>query len=263
VPVSYIVCHLLAAVFDPVAAPVTTAELGLVVVKQGVHAFASLLQYIFPVVFLVAATVSLARRNRSVRIFDAVRTDPESGVQTLSWQDFERLVGEGFRHRGFQVTQRGGAGPDGGVDLALAKGHERFLVQCKQWRAQQVGVSVVRELYGVMAAERVAGGFVVTSGSFTKDARAFAAGRNIELLDGSALNELIREGRTSVLMPTDVMTKIDPGRPAPPSCPQCRIPMVLRTAKQGARKGRSFWGCAQYPKCRQIVGIGWSVSYDR
>lgn len=70
------------------------------------------------------------------------------------------------------------------MDLALARGHERFLVQCKQWRAQQVGVSVVRELYGIMAAERVAGGYVFTSGTFTRDAKAFAAGRNIELLDG-------------------------------------------------------------------------------
>jgi restriction system protein len=261
VPVSYVGCHLLAAAFDHVAAPVNTAGFGPVVIKQGVHAFASILQYIFPLIFLVAATVSLASRNRSVRIFDAVRTNPQFDVQTLSWQDFERLVGEGFRHRGFRVKQRGGAGPDGGVDLELARGDERYLVQCKQWRAQQVGVSVVRELYGVMAAERVAGGFVVTSGSLTKDASAFAAGRNIELLDGRALDELIREGRTSVLMQTDVMTNVD--RPAPPSCPQCRIPMVLRTAKQGTRKGRSFWGCAQYPKCRQIVGIGWSAGYDR
>jgi len=256
VPVSYVGFHLLAAAFDHVAAPATTAALGPVVIKQGVHAFASILQYIFPLIFLVAAMVSLARRTRSVQIFDAHQNDPQFDVQALSWQDFERLVGEGFRHRGFQVTQRGGAGPDGGVDLGLAKGHERFLVQCKQWRAQQVGVSVVRELYGVMAAERVAGGFVVTSGSFTKDARTFAAGRNIELLDGRALGELLREGRSSVPMPADLTTHTGGSTPAAPSCPQCRTPMVLRTAKQGARKGKSFWGCAQYPKCRQVVGFG-------
>jgi restriction system protein len=256
VPVSYAGFHLLAAAFDHVATPVTTAGFGPVVIKQGVHAFASILQYIFPLIFLVAAMVSLARRTRSVKIFDAHQIDPQFDVQALSWQDFERLVGEGFLHRGFQVTQRGGAGPDGGVDLGLAKGHERFLVQCKQWRAQQVGVSVVRELYGVMAAERVAGGFVVTSGSFTRDAQSFAVGRNIELLDGKALGELLRERQTSVKIPADSVTHADASRPVAPSCPQCRTPMVLRTAKQGARKGRSFWGCSHYPKCRQIVGVG-------
>jgi restriction system protein len=33
-----------------------------------------------------------------------------------------------------------------GVDLALTKGTEKFLVQCKQWKAYKVGVDVVREL---------------------------------------------------------------------------------------------------------------------
>jgi hypothetical protein len=41
VPVSYVGCHLLAAAFEHVVAPVTTAGLGPVVIKQGVHAFAS------------------------------------------------------------------------------------------------------------------------------------------------------------------------------------------------------------------------------
>jgi hypothetical protein len=78
----------------------------------------------------------------------------------------------------------------------LARGRERFLVQCKQRRARQVSVSVMRELYGVMAAERVTGGYVVTSGT-TKDAKEFAAGRNIELIDGQALEALLRDGRSA------------------------------------------------------------------
>jgi len=49
----------------------------------------------------------------------------------------------------------------------------------------------VRELYGVMAAEGAACGFVVTSGVFTDEVRAFAVGRNIELIDGKALHALI------------------------------------------------------------------------
>ncbi len=58
-------------------------------------------------------------------------------------------------------------------------------MQCKQWRAQQVPVIIVRELYWVMAAQRAACGYVVTSGRFTQDAISFAEGRNIELIDGS------------------------------------------------------------------------------
>ncbi len=54
------------------------------------------------------------------------------------------------------------------------KNGERFLVQCKHWRKEQVGVRVVRELNGVMAAAGAQGGYLVTGGRFTPDAREFA-----------------------------------------------------------------------------------------
>lgn len=41
----------------------------------------------------------------------------------------------------------------------------------------------------------------------------------------------------------------------PPRCPLCGSPMVLRTAKRGARAGKKFWGCNSYPKCHGIVNI--------
>lgn len=75
------------------------------------------------------------------------------------------LIGEFFRQQGYSVTETGGKGPDGGVDLELRKDGELHLVQCKQWQALKVSVKVVRELYGVMAAQGAAGGYVVTSGA--------------------------------------------------------------------------------------------------
>ncbi len=38
----------------------------------------------------------------------------------------------------------------------------------------------------------------------------------------------------------------------PPACPNCGKPMVKRTARQGSKAGRSFWGCTAYPDCRGI-----------
>lgn len=246
VPVSFVACHLIAVASTNIGAPPDLAGLGPVVIRQYIHVFAAILQYVLPAIFAVAATVSFIRRSRSIALFDDVTSDSGVNVATLTWWDFETLVGEGFRRRGFEVTERGGAGPDGGVDLALARGHERFLVQCKQWRAKQVGVSVVRELYGVMAAERVTGGYVVTSGSFTKDAREFASGRNIELMEGRALNALLLDSQQK-----DAAAPV--GGRMTPMCPSCKTPMVMRTAKRGSNVGSSFWGCAQYPKCRQTL----------
>jgi hypothetical protein len=88
--------------------------------------FATFLQYVFPMIFLVATVVSFVRRWRSIALFDDVRVDPTANIAVLSWQDFETLVGDGFRHRGFKVAERGGAAPDGGVDLELAGGQSAF-----------------------------------------------------------------------------------------------------------------------------------------
>ncbi|MCG3809873.1 NERD domain-containing protein [Psychrobacter sp. Ps4] len=40
-----------------------------------------------------------------------------------------------------------------------------------------------------------------------------------------------------------------------PTCPKCHGEMVERTAKKGERQGQSFYGCAQFPKCRGVVNI--------
>ncbi|MBI2320134.1 MAG: restriction endonuclease [Betaproteobacteria bacterium] len=140
----------------------------------------------------------------------------------------------------------GGGGADGGVDLVIAQGADRYVVQCKQRKARQVGVSVVRELYGVMTAQGAAGGFVVTSGAFTEEARRFAEGREIELVACDPLLAMIRE-QHSHPAPSKA-ANLDAG--TAPSCPQCKSPMVLRTARKGAQVGTSFWGCSKYPGCR-------------
>jgi len=35
-------------------------------------------------------------------------------------------------------------------------------------------------------------------------------------------------------------------------CSACGAMMVLRTAQKGANAGKQFWGCSNYPKCRNI-----------
>lgn len=40
-----------------------------------------------------------------------------------------------------------------------------------------------------------------------------------------------------------------------PLCPKCRVAMVVRTAKQGGRPGQPFYGCPNYPRCRQTVAV--------
>jgi hypothetical protein len=37
-----------------------------------------------------------------------------------------------------------------------------------------------------------------------------------------------------------------------PNCPKCGIPMVLRTVGQGEHKGKQFYGCQNFPRCREF-----------
>ncbi len=205
-------------------------------------------QYLLPFVFLVGAAMSAYGGYKRRALHEQVAASPDrSALNDMSWQQFEALVGEAFRRKGYAVTETGGGGADGGIDLALKKDGESFLVQCKQWKATKVGVTTVRELYGVMAANGATGGFVVTSGVFTDEARAFAIGQNIELMDGQALHALIRGVTVSSKPAPDLKVVTSEGETV---CPVCQSAMVKRTAKRGANSGNAFWGCSQYPACK-------------
>lgn len=186
------------------------------------------------------------------------RLDRQTGIESirvLSWFDFERLLAEAFRRQGYSVDCVGGNGPDGGVDLRLERTGELVLVQCKQWLSWSVGVKVVRELYGIVAAENATRGIVVTSGKFTHDAITFARTVSLTLIDGEELVALIAELRAMPTLAESVYTqpaRAEPVRAEPtvPQCPTCGEAMKLRTAKQGSRPGSQFWGCSKYPGCR-------------
>jgi restriction system protein len=137
---------------------------------------------------LVAAFAFL-RQSRSTLI--EPRATTAMSPAALSWRDFERLVGEAFRHRGFTVTGFGASASDGGVDLGLAKNGERFLVQCKHWRKPQVDVTVIRELSGIIRALGANGGYVITAGQFTREARTLADACRITLIDEFGWGALI------------------------------------------------------------------------
>jgi restriction system protein len=167
-------------------------------------------------------------------------------IKKLGWKDFEYLVSEAFRRKGYDVEENLGVGADGGVDLILRKEGKTTLVQCKQWKSKRVGVSVVRELFGVMNAEKADHGIVVCTGGYTKDAIDFARGNSIELLDGEDLVKIIGQLQPSPNIRMETQPSVSPPTD---SCPTCGSPMVLRTAKRGKNIGQNFMGCSRYPKC--------------
>tara|TARA_R110001583_G_scaffold124563_1_gene275958 strand:- start:133 stop:582 length:450 start_codon:yes stop_codon:yes gene_type:complete len=147
------------------------------------------------------------------------------------------------------VIDGGEVGADGGIDVTLKKDGKLFLVQCKHWKTQRVGVAVIREFFGVMTAAKAAGGFVVTSGDFTSEAKVFADRQGIKLINGDSLESLLSSRRKEVVELAPVPSI---STPTVPTCPTCNSGMIKRLAKRGANAGNSFWGCSRYPACRGI-----------
>ena len=225
------------------------------------------------VIFVLLAIGSCFFRGRLRRMVDQ-QTSLES-IRALPWKEFEYLVVEAFRRQGYQLEFSVGRGADGGVDLKLHRAGRTALVQCKQWKVYSVGAPVIREMFGLMTAEKADEVIVVTSGKFTRDAQEFAAGKPIRLIDGPQLLALVQSvqsdqggtlarGAATAAAPSSPSPlrgegrgEVDSGHKSqvsgletPPACPSCGKPMILRTSKRGANAGSQFWGCSTYPACK-------------
>ncbi|MDE2118222.1 MAG: restriction endonuclease [Betaproteobacteria bacterium] len=246
----FVLHHYATAVVAPAA---SVAQMGNVVASQLGKTFAMFGQYLLPFAFLIGAGISAYGRHKRATLFTDAQEDSSASVLNgITWQEFEMLVGEAFRRKGYAITETGGGGADGGVDLVLRKDGEKFLVQCKQWKAYKVGVTTIRELYGVMTAGGAAGGFVVTSGVFTQEAKSFAEGKNIGLIDGAMIKNIQHQPQAATALRTPQSAS---ATTAIPGCPKCGKDMVKQTARKGANAGKVFWGCSNFPQCRGIIPI--------
>ena len=172
-------------------------------------------------------------------------------LKELEWKRFEQLVEGYFAKTGWE-TRPNRIGADGGVDVHLIKPGQpgiAAVVQCKSWQTYNVGVKPVRELFGVMAADRVPEGFFVTTGDYSGEARSFAAGKPMTLIDGRDLLKRLESLPPEIQ--TDLYSRITAGDYTTPTCPQCGVKMVRREAGKGRGIGNEFWGCPSYPRCRQ------------
>ncbi|MGY6217367.1 DUF2034 domain-containing protein [Methylolobus aquaticus] len=205
--------------------------------------------------FLLMAPVSFLRSFERRKLLD--RQSGIESIRAMSWKEFELLCGEAFRRKGYQIEETGLGGADGGVDLVLRNRNERVLVQCKRWKTFKVGVREVRELFGILAADPADRAIFITSGAYTAEARAFARGKPLQLIDGHALLDLVREVQAHPVTTKSarIQDEVRPFavEPVSPACPRCGSPMILRTARRGDHAGESFWGCSTYPKCRGVI----------
>ena len=182
-------------------------------------------------------------------------TQDVNELTNLSPAEFERVVAETYRTFGNRVDIVAAQG-DHGIDLIVhsPKG-EKYVVQCKKWKGK-VGEPIVRDFYGAMQHENAVEGSIVTTGTFTPQAREWAKDKPIRLFGGDEFLKVMRRAqKTGNSTPKPIESKDAVPDNQSPSCPKCGSPMVLRTARTGAYQGKQFFGCSNYPKCQGIVQV--------
>lgn len=281
--VAYLVLHPFATM--EIVATTDPKDIGGMIFKPVFRAVAMVGQYLLPFVFLIGSLVSaFSHLHRKPYISEAPqKLDPlkvheqslqprapeddlyelykSNGVappprpdawslellRSIDWKRFEEVCAEYFRVCGFHASTQS-HGPDGGIDIKIYAPNNRTqivnIVQCKQ-RNRQVGPKLMRELLGVMTANKVPRGTFVTSSTFNEDATQFAVQNRIHLIDGKQLMKQILERSQSE---QECLLKVaTEGDYLTPTCPSCGIKLVARENRKDKSK---FWGCLNHPGCR-------------
>jgi superfamily II DNA or RNA helicase len=117
-------------------------------------------------------------------------------LENMDPTQFEVMVAELYERQGYSVHHTG-ASRDAGIDVLAertnAGARERVVIQCKHQQAN-VGRPVLQQLWGVVTADpSYTRGDLVTSSGFTADAKQFANGKRLSLIDGALLSKLVEE----------------------------------------------------------------------
>jgi restriction endonuclease len=113
-------------------------------------------------------------------------------MYALTPSEFEAYVAQRiFAREGYRVLNTRDT-KDGGIDILLTdrKG-QQAVVQCKRYN-HTVGEPVVRDLYGTMIDAGATHAYLVTTATISQDARRWAFGKPIELIDGQRLVQLAK-----------------------------------------------------------------------
>lgn len=146
-------------------------------------------------------------------------------LKQLEWRRFEELCAAYYETVGLKTP---------------------LLVQAKAWDAYRIGVKSVRELRAAMNEAKVAEGVLLTSGRFTQEAVNLARQEGIQTIDGAALLE-----KMAALPPEKAAALLrlaTQGDFLTPTCPSCAVKM---TSRKSTNEGRRFWGCRNYPACKE------------
>lgn len=156
-----------------------------------------LLRFLMPTMYAVAAALPFVvitayvvwqqlRAPSGKRIAGALER-----LRAMPWDEFAAALAKAYASEGYEVQRLA----SGQADLELARDGRKTLVACKRWKATRTGIEPVRELDGARKAREADECIYVAAGEITHQARAFAAERNVRLVEGAELARKLAASR--------------------------------------------------------------------
>lgn len=153
--------------------------------------------WLFALILILLSASQIARllRRKGLRGEYISKVKSIEDVANLSWEEFEHFTAEIYENLGFKTQVIGGTGGDDGIDVLATRGRKKIIIQCKHWK-DNLGVSKIREMFGVMHAEKAAEVHIIALTGFTPAAIDFAdKQKRIKIIGPEDIMALLKQGK--------------------------------------------------------------------
>ncbi|MGH1296444.1 restriction endonuclease [Bacillus pretiosus] len=143
-------------------------------------------------IFLIGAIMKVPEVSREeIHIHRENMNTTREYLKEMDPRKFEFLVADVFQSLGYKAKVTPGSN-DGGKDIILHKGNEMKFVEVKRYTKNSIGRPFIQKLHSAIVDADAVGGYFVTLSHFNKNARQYAANKNIELIDGDSLINMMK-----------------------------------------------------------------------
>ncbi|PDZ49713.1 restriction endonuclease [Bacillus sp. AFS094611] len=143
-------------------------------------------------IFLIGSIMKVPEVSREeIHINRETMNTTREYLKEMDPRKFEFLVADVFQSLGYQAKVTPGSN-DGGKDIILRKGRKTKFVEVKRHNQGTIGRPDIQKLHSAIVDADAVGGYFVTLSNFNKNARQYAANKNIELIDGDSLINMMK-----------------------------------------------------------------------
>ncbi len=118
-------------------------------------------------------------------------------VWTMDGLEFEEFTCDILKENGFKDVKKTQACGDYGVDVIACKNNKKYAIQCKRYKSS-LGIAAIQQVYTGKDYYKADIAVVLTTSSFTRNAKNTAAKLNVQLWERTELQKLMKNALNSI-----------------------------------------------------------------